>query len=117
MGGSGGGGYPVSPSPAKPEQSDGARCRAITFTTVLQPEPHGPVHQKGAVFEIVPTPVGAGTVFVAVDGSGKAVGTIVERTDSLQRCTDLGISYLAEVEEVFLGAHTVRVRATPDGGP
>ena len=117
MGGSGGGDYPVSPSPGKPEPSGEDLCRSITFTTNLQPEPGGPVHQKGAVLEIVPTVVGAGTAFVAVDGSGEVVGTIVERTDSLQRCTDLGISYEAEVQDVFLGTHTVRVRAASNGGP
>lgn len=116
MGGSGGGGYSVAPGPGKPEPSGEDLCRSIAFTTNLQPQPGGPVHQKGAVVAIVPTMVGAGTAFVAVDDSGEAVGTIVERTDALQRCTDLGVSYEAEVQEVFLGTHTVRVRAAPDGG-
>ncbi len=111
MGGSGGGNYSVSPGPGRPESSAEDVCRSITFTTNLQPERGGPVHQKGAVFVIVPTVVGAGTAFVAVDDSGEVVGTIVERTDSLQRCTDLGISYKAEVQDVFLDTHTVRVSA------
>ncbi len=112
MGGSGGGDYSVSPGPARPESSAEDQCRSLTFRTNLEPNPGGPVHDKGAVFQIVPKVVGAGTAFVAVDNSGEIVGTIVEKTDSLKRCTDLGISYQAEVQDVSLGTHTVQVRAS-----
>ncbi len=116
MGGSGGGGYTVSPRPGKPESHDEDFCRPMTFTTNLRPQEGGPVHQKGAVFRIVPTKVGDGTAFVAVDMSSEVVGTIVERIHSLQRCTDLGISYEAEVQDMSFDTHTVKVRATSDGG-
>ena len=112
MGGTGGGDYTVPSGPAVSEQSDADICKSLQFPTNLEPAQGAPVHEPGAVLAVVPTPVGSGTAFVAVDDDGKPVGTIVERVDSLLRCTALGVSYEAVVKEVFLGTHTVQVRAT-----
>ena len=112
MGGSGGGGYADTHGSAGREESNEGICRALQFRTNLEPLPDAPVHEVGTVLSVVPTGAGTGTVFVAVDDQGRPVGTIVERTDSLLRCTGLGISYEAEVREVFLGTHDVQVRAS-----
>ena len=112
MGGTGGGDHIITAQPAAPERSNEEICRSLRFTTNLEPAQGAPVHELGAVLAVVPTPVGSGTAFVAVDDDGKPVGTIVERVDSLLRCTALGVSYEAVVKEVFLGTHTIQVRAT-----
>ena len=111
MGGSGGGGYADTQGSARREPNEDT-CRALQFRTNLEPLPNAPVHDVGTVLAVVPTGAGTGTVFVAVDDEGRSVGTIVERTDSLLRCTGLGISYEAEVRDVFLGTHEVQVRAS-----
>lgn len=111
MGGTGGGDYPISPGPAVSEQSDEDICKALRFTTNFEPAQDATVQGPETVLAVVPTPTGSGTAFVAVDDDGKPVGTIVERVDSLLRCTALGVSYEAVVKEVFLGTHTVQVRA------
>ena len=112
MGGTGGSDYSVSPRPRGPEQSDEDLCRSLRFTTNLEPSPSGPIRDEGDVLTVVPTVTGGGTAFVAVDVDGEAVGTIVEKTDSLLRCTNIGISYEAVVEHVFFDTHTVLVRAS-----
>ena len=80
--------------------------------TNLEPVLDAPVHELDAVLAVVPTAAGSGTAFVAVGDDGKPVGTIVERVESLLRCTAFGVSYEAVVTEVFFGTHTVQVRAT-----
>lgn len=111
MGGGGGGDYRVPTGSGKPELSAEEICMSMSFTTELQPVPRGSIHQKGDVLPVLPTAAGTGTAFVVVDDSGEVVGTIIERTADLQRCTDLGVSFEAEVQEVFLDTHTVLVRA------
>ena len=112
MGGTGGSDYPVSPRPGRSEQSDEDLCRSLRFTTNLEPSPNGPIRSEGEVLTVVPTATGSGTAFVAVDVDGEAVGTIVERTDSLLRGTNSGTSYEAVVKHVILDTHTVLVRAS-----
>ena len=82
MGGSGGGDGPISARPGQSEPSDEDICRSLRFTTNLEPV-SGPIHELGAVLTVVPTEVGAGTVFVAIDNDRQPVGTIIERTDDL----------------------------------
>jgi len=112
MGGSGGSDYSVSPRPGRSEQCDDDGCRSVRFTTNLEPAPNAPIREEGDVLAVVPTPTGGGTAFVAVDVDGEAVGTIVEKTDSLLRCTKSGISYEAVVKDVFLGTYRVLVQAS-----
>lgn len=111
MGGSGGG-DPVSPGIGQSEPSDEDTCRSLRFTTNLEPELSGPIHEMGAILTVVPTEVGAGTVFVAVDNDQQPVGTIIEETDSLLYCTALGVSFEAQVREVNDGTYNVLVRAS-----
>ena len=110
MSGGGGGGHTDAPRPAGRAESDEDGCRSRRFRTNLEPVPDAPVQEVGAVLAVVPTADASRTVFVAVDGHGQAVGTIVENLDWLLRCTEQGVSYEAEVKEVFLGTHDVLVR-------
>ena len=108
MGGSGGGGGGIF-NPSRPIVDS---CSSLEFTTKLEVIQGGPTHEKGTLLKVVPTPSGSGIALVAVDNDDKQVGTIVERIDTLIRCTEQGIEYEAQVLEVdIFGVHTVRVRA------
>ena len=111
MGGSGGSDHWRPPQATEGEQDQDDSCESLRFTTNLAPFEGAPRHEPGTVLSVVPTEVGAGTAFVAVDSDGQMVGTIVERIDSLRRCDARGFSYEAQVTQVTLGTHTVLVRA------
>ena len=108
MGGGGGGGYADQHRHAAREEEQDESCKSLRFPTNLAPVDGAPVHKSGTVLSVYVTPAG---VFAAVDHDGKMVGTIIERVEMLRRCTDLGVSYEAEVTDEFLGTHTVEVRA------
>ena len=108
MGGAGGGGYADQHRHAGREEEQDESCKSLRFTTNLAPVDGAPVHKSGTVLSVYVTPAG---VFAAVDHDGKMVGTIIERVEMLRRCTDLGVSYEAEVTDELLGTHTVQVRA------
>ena len=110
MSGGGGGGYSDALRPAGRAESDDDGCRSRRFRTTLEPVPGASVQEVGAVLAVVPTADASRTVFVAVGDHDQAVGTIVENIDWLLRCTELGVSYEAEVKDVFLGTHDVLVR-------
>lgn len=110
MTGSGEGGHTDTHGPAGRAESDEDGCRSRRFRTNLEPLPDAPVQEVGAVLEVVPRVEATVTVFVVVDAQGKAVGTILENLDWLVRCTELGVSYEAEVREVLLNTHDVLVR-------
>ena len=97
---------------AAPDQSEEYNCRSLRFETNLEPAPGAAAQEIGAVLPIVPTDVGSGTAFVAVDKDAEPVGTILENIDRLTYCTGLGISFEAEVVNQFFGTHTVKVRAS-----
>ena len=110
MSGSGEGEHTDTHGPAGRAESDDDGCRSRRFRTNLEPLPDAPVQEVGAVLEVVPRVEATTTVFVAVDAHGNAVGTILENLDWLVRCTELGVSYEAEVKEVLLNTHDVLVR-------
>ena len=112
MGGSGGQDYPVISRPGTPDQSEEYNCRSLRFETNLEPAPSAAAQEIGAVLPIVPTEVGSGITFVAVDEDAEPVGTILENIDRLTFCTGLGISFEAEVVNQFFGTHAVKVRAS-----
>lgn len=107
MTGSGRGGV-VLPSSGSDEDDS---CLSLEFTTNLETIPDAPVHRPSTVLKVVQTSTGFGTVFVVVDSEDRAVGTIVEHLALLLRCMSQGHEYVAEVQSVTSGVHTVRVRA------
>jgi hypothetical protein len=102
--GSTGGGYTPPPRPTD-------TCLSLRFTTKLETAPDAPAYEPGALLNVVPTRLDSNLVFVVIGLEGETVGTIVERVGDMIRCTEQGFTYVAEVKEVFLGAHTVEVYA------
>lgn len=94
-----------------PSEADGDDCFALQFQTVLQQPAQGPVHQPGAVLEILAIAEANTAVLAAVGDAGDVVGTVVEGVADLLQCTSAGIAYVADVTDVEFGIHTVRVRA------
>ena len=107
MGGSGGGGG----GPIIPPRPVSDSCISLDFTTNLEVTPGAPTHEPGTFLRVIPIISGPGRVFVASDDDGQHVGTIVERIDTLIRCTEQGNEYEAQVQAVdIFGVYTVRVR-------
>ena len=113
MGGSGGGGGFILPSQTNGfEQGLGDdTCLSLQFTTNLHAISGAPMHGPPTQLRVVPTREGGGTTFVAVNDDGRPIGTIVENVGNLLTCTERGVSYVAEVQKLALGVHTVHVRA------
>ena len=105
MGGSGGGGLLVGPTPNDHD------CSMVMFDTKLERVSSAPEHSQHTPLEIVREATEAGNRIVAVNEQGRVVGVVRENLGVLNKCMDGGTDFIAYVKSLSLGVYTVTVHA------
>ena len=105
MGGSGGGGVPVGPTP------DGLDCEMVTFDTTLERVPDAPVHQPYTRLQVLREQTETGNRIAVVDENGNVVGVLRDSLAILNKCMDGGTAFAAYVKSVSLGVYNVTIQS------